>query len=202
MTLPARFFVTGTDTDVGKTIACAALCAAGAYDYLKPIQSGVPGDSETVAALCGARVWPERWRLQRPASPHAAAADEGVRIALSDLSLPPAPRLIVEGVGGWLAPLAMDPPLWQSDLVRALGLPVLVVARTGLGTLNHTHLTCRALRADGVQILGLLLTGPPHPENERDLPRLTGAPVLARLPQVADPAADLALLAAAVRHLM
>lgn len=202
MKLPARFFVTGTDTDVGKTIACAALCAAGGYDYLKPIQSGVPGDSETIAALSGVRVWPERWRLQRPASPHAAAADEGVRIAVSDLSLPPARRLIVEGVGGWLAPLAMDPPLWQSDLVRALRLPVLVVARAGLGTLNHTHLTCRALRADSVQVLGLLLTGPPHPENERDLPRLTGVPVLARLPAVADPAADLAQLAAAVRHLM
>jgi dethiobiotin synthase len=202
MTLPDRFYVTGTDTDVGKTVACAALCAAGGYDYLKPIQSGVPGDSETVAALSGVRTWPERWRLRRPASPHAAAGDEGIRIALSELTLPPAPRLVVEGVGGWLAPLATQPALWQSDLVRALGLPVLVVARSGLGTLNHTLLTLRALRADGAIVLGVLLTGPAHAENERDLPRLSGVPVLGRLPRVDDPAAELPALTAAVRHLL
>lgn len=184
--IPDRVFVTGTDTDVGKTVTSAALCAAFGHAYWKPVQSGTADGSDraTVAALAGVPTFPEAYRLPRPASPHASAADVGVRLDVRALRLPDAPRLVVEGAGGWMVPFDLDPPTFTADLVRALGLPVIVVARTGLGTLNHTLLTLRAIRADGGEPVGLVLVGDPHPENERDLPRLGGVPVLARLPRV------------------
>lgn len=202
--IPDRVFVTGTDTDVGKTVVCAALCAAFGHDYWKPVQSGLhgPTDSNTVAKLTGlarVRTWPEAWRLQRAASPHAAAADEGLTLDVTRLHLPPAPRLVVEGAGGWMVPYSTQPPRFTADVVRQLDLPVLVVARTGLGTLNHTLLTLRALREDGVEVLGLVLCGAPHPENARDLALLGHVRVLATLPRVGDVARDFDQLVQAVR---
>lgn len=185
--IPDRVYVSGTDTDVGKTVTCAALCAAFGHAYWKPIQAGVPGDRETVAALAGVPTFPERWRLRRPASPHAAAAEEGVRINPESLTLPDAPRLVVEGAGGWRVPYATDPAVWTSDLVRHLRLPVIVVGRTGLGTLNHTLLTVDRVRADGCTLAGVVLVGERHPENERDVAALGQTTVLAVLPRVGLP---------------
>ena len=183
--LPSHLFVTGTDTDVGKTVVSALLCAAFGYDYFKPIQSGVEPctDSETVARLTDCTVHPERFKLLRPASPHAAASDEGLELRLEDFTLPTTELLVVEGVGGIAVPLCDDPLLWQVELIRHLNLPVIVVSRTALGTLNHTFLTVTHLREHGVGIAGIVLVGPEHPENERDLDRW-GAPVLARVPMV------------------
>lgn len=184
---PTRCYLTGTDTDAGKTVAAAALCAAHGLAYWKPVQSGLDGptDTETVRRLAPqVACWPEAHRLPRPASPHAAARDVGVRIDPAALRLPTDGPLLVEGAGGWSVPYAADPWIFQADLARALGLPVVVVARTTLGTLNHTTLTVRALRADGFEPAGLVLVGPHHAENEADLPALTGLPVLARLPRV------------------
>lgn len=179
--LPPRFYVTGTDTDVGKTFVSTLLCRALGLDYVKPVQSGLPADTDTVAQH-GVRTWPETWRLRNPKSPHRAAADDGAQIDIARVRLPDAPRLLVEGAGGWMVPLG--PGLWQADLVRHLDLPVLVVCRTTLGTLNHTSLTVRAIRADGLRMLGLIASGPPHPENLADLPGLTGVPLLAWVPRV------------------
>ncbi|MCB9765583.1 MAG: dethiobiotin synthase [Alphaproteobacteria bacterium] len=199
MRLPDRIYVTGTDTDVGKTVASAALCAAFGYRYWKPVQAGLDGETDTqvVARLSGVETFPEAFCLRRPASPHAAAADEGVVIDPSALR-PPEGRLLVEGAGGWCVPYHDEPLRWQAGLVRHLGLPVVVVARTGLGTLNHTFLTLRAIRADGVPVAGVLFVGDPHPENERDVARWGGAPVLGRLPRVADPDRDFPALVAAL----
>lgn len=183
MNLPDRLFVTGTDTDVGKTVVCALLCHALGYDYFKPVQAGRPHDSDTVRILAGCPVHPERHRLKRPASPHASAMDEGLTLSLADFTLPNAPRLVVEGAGGVAVPLCAEPPLWQVDLIRHFGLPTLVVARTGLGTLNHTFTALHYLKTHQIPVVGLVLVGDPHPENERDLDRW-GAPVLARVPQV------------------
>jgi len=193
--LPARFFLTGTDTDAGKTVAAAALCAARGYDYFKPVQAGLPADSAFVARMTTARVWPERWRLAAAKSPHRAATEP---LDLSTVALPPAERLLVEGAGGWCVPYG--PGLSTVDLVRHLGLPVVVVCRTGLGTLNHTTLTVRAIRADGVDVVGLVAVGPPHPENLADLPGLTGAPLIAWLPWVDDLERDFGQLVAAARQ--
>lgn len=199
--LPDRFFLSGTDTDVGKTVAAAALCAAHGLAYWKPVQSGsVDGtDTATVQRLApGVRTFPEAYRLTRPASPHTAARDDGVAIDVGSLALPDAPRLLVEGAGGWMVPLRADPWTWQAAIPRHLGLPVVVVARTGLGTLNHTFTCLRAIRADGCDVAGIVLVGDPHPDNEADL-AAHGAPILARLPRVADPAAGFATLMAAAQ---
>jgi dethiobiotin synthetase len=198
---PNPIYVTGTDTNVGKTFACAALCAALGRDYWKPVQAGLDGptDSEIVAKLSGARVWPERYRLKRAASPHAGSRDEGVVIQPTDFVAPTARPLVVEGAGGWMVPYATNPMVWQSDVVRALELPVVVVARTSLGTLNHTLSTLRAIRADSVRVAGLILVGEPHPENEEDLAVMGETTVLARLPRLDETAAQFATLVETIR---
>jgi dethiobiotin synthase len=164
--LPARLFVTGTDTGVGKTVVSALLLAGRGGRYWKPVQSGAEedSDSQTVAELSGRGpgcLLPEAYRLRAPLSPHRAALLDGVRIDLARLALPPLPAgepLVVEGAGGALVPLA--PGLLMTDLMAALGLPVLVVARSGLGTINHTLLTVEALRARGLAVAGVVLCGP------------------------------------------
>lgn len=198
--VPERFYVTGTDTDVGKTVVSAVLAKALGRPYFKPVQSGTPTDTSTVRALVGVPTHPEAVVLTRPASPHAAAHDEGRRITLEQLTAPPGP-LVVEGAGGWMVPYAVHGAevLWQADVVRHLGLPVVVVARTSLGTLNHTLLTLRAIRADGLEPVGLVLVGDPHPENERDLPVLGDVPVWARLDRVELPL-EIDVLVAALRQ--
>lgn len=182
--LPSQFFVSGTDTEVGKTVASAMLCRVLELDYWKPVQAGLEEetDSEKVARLAGATVHPERYRLLRPASPHAAAGDEGKLLRLSDFELPSAPRLLVEGAGGLRVPFCLDPLLWQTDLIQALGLPVVLVTRTTLGTLNHTFLSLAFLEQLGIPCLGLVAVGPPHAENLRDMPQLGGVPLLAYIP--------------------
>jgi len=199
--LPDRFFLTGTDTDVGKTVTAAALCAAHGLTYWKPVQSGLADgtDTDTVRRLVpGVRTLPEAWRLTNPASPHTAARDDGVAIDVGALTLPQADRLLVEGAGGWMVPLRIAPWTWQSAIPQHLELPVVVVARTGLGTLNHTFSMLRAIRADGCEVAGLVLVGDPHPDNEHDL-HTHGAPVLGRLPRVASLASDFGALVEAAR---
>ncbi|MDP3425805.1 MAG: dethiobiotin synthase, partial [Humidesulfovibrio sp.] len=147
-----KLFVTGTDTGVGKTVVCAWLCLHSGADYWKPVQSGYSAatgadrDADEVARLSGARVHPERHLLRLARSPQEAAAAEGLRIGLEDFSLPRTERpLVIEGAGGVLVPLNEDETML--DLMVRLGAPVLVAARTGLGTINHTCLTLAALRA-------------------------------------------------------
>lgn len=160
-------FVTGTDTGVGKTVACAWLARHWGADYWKPIQSGtVEGrDADTVARLAGLapeRIHPSAVELAAPLSPDAAARLEGRRIDLADFHLPATPRpLVVEGAGGVLVPL--NERDMMAHLIIRLGLPVVVVARTGLGTINHSLLTLEALRCRTVEIAGIVLVGPPQP---------------------------------------
>jgi dethiobiotin synthetase len=186
--LPEAFYVTGSDTDVGKTVVSALLCRALCATYWKPVQAGCEPctDRARVEAIAGVPTVPERYVLERAASPHAAAADEGLRLHPNDFELPHARPLVVEGAGGLMVPYAMDPVFWQSELIAHLDLPVVVVARSGLGTLNHTSLTLRSLAADGHTVCGLILVGPEHPENARDLAALHGVPVLARVDWVED----------------
>lgn len=167
------WFVTGTDTGVGKTVIAAALTLAlpGA-SYWKPIQSGIEGDpatdSEAVAQWTGSPVLPEAYRLRLPASPHVSAAAEGVTIERARLRLPPAPGpVIAEGAGGTLVPINADATM--ADLMTWLRLPIVLVARTSLGTLNHTLLSLEALRARQIDVRLLVLNGPPVPSTTATL---------------------------------
>ena len=156
----SALFVTGTDTGVGKTVVSAWLARHWQADYWKPIQSGLEtaSDSEWVRRWSGQTCHPEAYRLRTPVSPHLAARLDGRRIELEALVLPPAPRLIVEGAGGVMVPLNEDELML--DLMRRLRLPVMLVARAALGTINHTLLSVRVLREAGLEVLGVVLNGP------------------------------------------
>lgn len=220
----APVLVTGTGTDVGKTIATAALAAFARSAGLdvgicKPVQTGLapgePGDADEAARLSGVRRVLEVWRLPDPLAPETAARVAGVpQATLDDLlgpirrwldaaqDTPAAPaeqptaaasaateagRLdLIEGAGGVLVRLGTD--LTVLDLARSLDAPVVVVARAGLGTLSDTELTVRAIESAGLRCAGVVIGSWPYdPDlaerlNLEDLPRLTGVPVLGRVP--------------------
>jgi dethiobiotin synthetase len=195
--------VTGTDTDIGKTVVAAGIAGALGASYWKPIQAGTAEgtDSGSVEALSGLppeRILPEAYRLHLAASPHLAAETEGVEIDPRQLVLPTPRPLVVEGAGGVLVPARRDPPLFMADLFAAWHAPVLLVARTGLGTINHSLLSIEALRARGVTVAGIVMVGDPHPDNERIVPALSGVPLLGCLPRL-DPL-DRESLATAMAH--
>lgn len=193
------FIVTGTDTDIGKTVFSAGLAGVLGGYYWKPIQAGIDpqGDRETVSALSALpaeRILPEAYRLTTPASPHLAARIDGVEIALDRLALPQTDGpLVVEGAGGLMVPISERHLM--IDLFARWGKPVILCARTALGTINHSLLSIEALRARGVPIAGIAFIGDRHEENERIIPQFAGVRSLGRLPMV-DPLNPWALAAA------
>jgi dethiobiotin synthetase len=196
-----RLVICGTDTDVGKTVVSALVVQGLGARYWKPVQSGTDdgGDSGRVQRLLNLppeRLLSEAYRLQAPVSPHWSAERDGVLIDPERLALPAGDDpLVVETAGGLLVPLRRD---WlQIQQLERWQLPVLLVARSGLGTLNHTLLSLEALQRRGLAVLGLVLNGPPHADNPRTLEELGGVPVLLELPPL-DPL-DAAALAACWR---
>ena len=182
---PPRYDITGTDTGIGKTIFSAALVGALDGVYWKPVQAGTEEetDSQTVRRLSGARTLPEAWLLKMPASPHKAAAAEGVRIDPSALTLPLVDEaLVVEGAGGLMVPLTPDDLF--IDLFARWNIPLILCARTTLGTINHTLLSIEAIRARSIPFKGVAFVGAPDAENERIICALSGAPRLGRLDPV------------------
>lgn len=187
--MSARIIVTGTDTGIGKTVFSAAL--AGALDgfYWKPIQAGLDEetDSQTVLRLSGlaaGRVLPEAYRLRTPASPHLAAEIDGVTIEHQNLEIPERERpLVVEGAGGLLVPLTRT--ITYVDLMARWRVPVVLCARTALGTINHSLLSIEALRARGAAILGIAFIGEENVESERIITEMGKVRRLGRLPHVA-----------------
>ena len=178
--------VTGTDTGIGKTVFSAGLTAFLDGVYWKPVQSGLDEatDSETVARLSGLpqeRVLPEVWRLNTPASPHLSAALDGVMIEPDALQPPQTDRpLIIEGAGGLMVPLTPDVLL--IDVFARWSLPVVLCARAGLGTINHTLLSLEALRRRAVPVLGVALIGTYEAENARIIATKGAVKVLGCLP--------------------
>jgi dethiobiotin synthetase len=177
-------FVTGTGTGVGKTVLSAALMLRypGAR-YWKPIQTGPEDDTAEVRRLSGGQVLNHGIRLPDPVSPHLAARRAGTTI---DLSLLPtrdsdAAAFIVEGAGGVLVPV--NDAQTMADLMVLLGLPVIVAARTTLGTINHTLLTLEALLARSLKIAGVVMIGEADPENRAAIERYGGVKVIAEMPR-------------------
>ncbi len=183
-----RFVIVGTDTDVGKTVVSAAIVGALDAYYWKPVQSGLDGetDSQTVARLSGApadHILTEAWRLRRAASPHLAARDEGVDIDIAALNPPQCDgHLVIETAGGVMTPLS-DRAL-TIDVLERWRLPVIVVARTSLGTINHSLLTLEALRRRGVSITGIIFVGDADADAQRSIETIGGVRILGRLPKL------------------
>lgn len=222
---PSGCFVTGTDTEVGKTFSSAALLHAMRRDGrpaigMKPVASGSERtpqgwrNADALALQAASQPRPEYllvnpYALPEPTAPQIAARLAGTSVSLptilaahAALSAQAGGRVLVEGVGGWLAPLADG--LDQADLVRALGLPVVLVVGLKLGCLNHARLTERAIVADGCRWAGWIgnAVEPPGPHAEAYLDLLRRhlpGPCLGVLPHApgADPAALAANLAAA-----
>ncbi|MGD1211071.1 MAG: dethiobiotin synthase [Candidatus Acidiferrales bacterium] len=171
--MPSRFFITGTDTGVGKTVVSALLCAALDAIYWKPIQTGTceGTDRRTVmrlARLPQSRTIPEAYGFALPVSPHLAARRSGVRIDLRKIRMPRIAadeNLIVEGAGGALVPV--NGAHLMTDLMRRLKLPVFLVARTSLGTINHTLLSLAALRRARLDVRAVIMVGKPDRENRK-----------------------------------
>jgi len=186
--MPERFFITGTDTGVGKTVVSALLCAALDAIYWKPIQTGTREgtDRETVmklAQLAPAQTIAETYRFAPPVSPHLAARRAGVRIDLEKICSPriaARENLIVEGAGGALVPI--NRTQLMTDLMRHLKLPVLLVSRTALGTINHTLLSLAALRAARLKIGGVIMVGKPNKENRRAIEHYGDVEVVGAVP--------------------
>ncbi|MDT8760148.1 dethiobiotin synthase [Sphingomonas psychrotolerans] len=180
--------VTGTDTGVGKTVFAAALAGALGAAYWKPIQAGLDdgADSATVAALSGLapeRILPEAWRLRTPCSPHRAAELDGVTIDPDKLAVPPCDTpLVIEGAGGVLVPVTRT--LLYADLFARWQLPVVLVARTALGTINHSLLSIEALRARGIALLGIAFVGDAKEDSEATIAAIGGVRRLGRLPHL------------------
>lgn len=181
----SALIVTGTDTDIGKTIFSAALTEALQACYWKPVQSGLEAetDSEIVARLSGRPCLPEGYRLRLPASPHLSAEAEAVEINPAQLTLPQCNTpLVVEGAGGVMVPLNRRE--LYLDLFARWGAPVVLCARTSLGTINHSLLSLNALRGAGCDVVGIAFIGDPEPEVEDTICAFGKIPHLGRLPRL------------------
>ena len=179
----SRFVVSGTDTDVGKTVFCAGLAGMLGARYWKPVQAGLPGDSETVAELAGVEIVPEAYRLILPASPHQAAAEEGIAIEPDSLDPPDGP-LVIEGAGGLMVPLTRQTLFL--DVFARWRLPLILCARTRLGTINHTLLSIEAVRTRNILLHGVAFIGEANAESETIITEIGQVKRLGRLP-VIDP---------------
>jgi len=193
--VPSTVFITGTDTDVGKTMVAAVLTLGLGATYWKPIQSGSEPMTDTarvrsLTQLPSPHFLPEQFCLTQPLSPHAAAAIDGVDITLADFQLPTVTTsyLIIEGAGGLMVPLNQQD--YMIDLMGQLQVPVCLVARSTLGTINHTLLSLEQLRRAQIPVWGVVLNGPKNPGNREAIAHYGNVPILGELEPMAhlDPA--------------
>jgi dethiobiotin synthetase len=185
-----QFFITGIGTEIGKTVVSSILTEYLQADYWKPVQSGDLHWTDTMkvqSLISNEKSFfhPERHRLNAPLSPHASAALDGVQIQLSDFTLPQTSNhLIVEGAGGLMVPLN-DQDL-MLDLIHQLQIPVILVSRNYLGSINHTILSIEALKHRKIPIAGIVINGEPNPATESFIENYSQLPVLFRVGHMAD----------------
>lgn len=191
MTMQPAIVVSGTDTNVGKTVFSAALTRALKAQYWKPVQSGSIQDLDTqtvtyLAGLSEVDCLPEVYRLSQPLSPHRAAELDNTVIDAEKLYSFPAQwqgkqrPLIIEGAGGVMVPLTRH--TLYIDVMAHWQAPTIVCARTDLGTINHTLLTIDALRAKHISILGIAFIGDEQPDTIQTIHEFSGVDILGRLP--------------------
>jgi dethiobiotin synthetase len=182
------YIVTGTDTGIGKTTVAAMLALALDGMYWKPIQSGTDDgtDRQRVQALTqlpNDRLLPECYVLSQPLSPHRAAELDGIEIKAEALALPAVDRtLIIEGAGGLLVPITRHQ--LQIEVFANWGAPIILCARTALGTINHTLLSIEALRRRHMRLHGLIFVGDDNPDTMRTIAELSGARYLGLVPRL------------------
>lgn len=184
VSLPSQLFVTAIGTDSGKTLVSAILTQALKADYWKPIQAGLPRDTETVKSLVSnptSMFYTERHLLLHPISPHAAAEKENIRIHLHDFELPTTSRpLVVEGAGGILVPINEEH--FIIDLAEYLALPIILVANLYLGSINHTLLSIQELNRRKLNCVGIIFNGHANESSQDIIQKHSPFPVLFHVP--------------------
>lgn len=178
-----NIFISGSDTNIGKTLISAWLCAHSNYAYYKPIQTGCSSDSdsETISSLSPkTRVYPESYRFRLPLSPHLAARAENESIELDKIMLPQTKQLLIEGAGGLLVPI--NQKYLMIDLIGSFNLGVILVVSSRLGTINHSLLSIEALRMRKIPIHGVILSGPVNQDNADSIACYGKVDILAQVP--------------------
>lgn len=187
--MATKYFITGIGTGIGKTITSAVITEKLKADYWKPIQSGDLEQSDSLAIeslISNSKtvIHPETYRLTQPLSPHLSAKLDGINIELTQLLLPETDNtLIVEGAGGLMVPLN-DKQLIV-DLIKHLGLEVILVSQNYLGSINHTLLSINLLKQYQIAIKGIVFNGDTNSESESYILNYSQIPCLGRIPQLA-----------------
>ena len=183
-----QFIICGTDTDVGKTLISSFFVRGLNCFYWKPIQSGIQGETDSeyvqrVSQISPKKILKEAYVFNEPVSPHWAAEIDNVKLIKSNLNLPNIEKnLLVETAGGLMVPLTRD--FLQIDQIKIWNLPVILVCRSSLGTLNHTLLSIEALKKRKINILGLIINGTKHLDNPQTLKLFSGLPIIAEFPLI------------------
>jgi dethiobiotin synthetase len=183
-----QFVVAGIGTEIGKTFISAILTEALEADFWKPVQAGVPLDTDYISQhISNTKTYchPEGYRLKLPMSPHAAAAAEGLKIDLETLKVPETVNhLIIELAGGIMVPL--NSQQLNTDLISMWRLPVILVSQNYLGSINHTLLSCTVLRQLGISIAGIIFNGESNPATEDVILGFTGLKCIAKIPHMTE----------------
>ena len=182
-----RYFITGIDTEVGKTVVSSIFVEAFGLDYWKPVQSGDLHHTDTMkvqsyAANAG-EFLPEGFRLTEPMSPHISAKIDGVEIRLEDFNIPPNENLVIEGAGGLLVPINYDGD-YVADLIPRCNAEVILVSRNYLGSINHTLLSMAYLRSLEVNVRGIIIVGDPYESTEEIIQKNYDVEILMHVPIV------------------
>ena len=181
-----KFIVTGIGTDIGKTVVSSILAEALKATYWKPVQAGDLDNSDSIKIKkwCSesVQVLPEVFRLSQPLSPHSAAEIDNIKITANDLVLPEVDgNFILEGAGGIMVPLNQEGLLFV-DLIPMWNLPVILVSRHYLGSINHTLLTAEILQNRGIKIEGVIFVGDENKSTESIILSKTKLKLIARIP--------------------
>jgi len=183
-----QFVICGTDTDIGKTLISSFFVRGLNASYWKPIQSGIESqtDSQIVEKLTKVnkeKIINEAYVFTKPVSPHWAAEIDQRIINLMFLKLPKVyGSLIIETAGGLMVPITRN--FLQIDQIEKWGLPIILVCKSGLGTINHTLLSIEALKKRNINILGLVINGEKHLDNPKTLVEFSGIPIIAEFPYI------------------
>lgn len=181
------FAITGIGTDVGKTVVSAILVEALKASYWKPVQAGdlLHSDSIKIRTLCPeANILNEIYSLTKPLSPHAAAKIDGISIDMVDFALPALrEHLIIEGAGGVMVPLN-DNGLTYLDVFEQWRVPVVIVSRHYLGSINHSLLSIETLKNKGIEIAGVIFVGDENKATEEVILNNGEVKMLGRIPWV------------------
>ena len=187
--MPNQFIIAGIGTEIGKTLISAIFRQGMQADYWKPVQSGNPEEADALfigqmTRVPEGKIWDSSYMLSQPLSPHTAAEIDGIRISLDHIQLPLTERsLIVELAGGLMVPLNESET--NLDLIAHVALPVILVSKNYLGSINHTLLSYEILKAKQIPIAGIVFNGPANASGERFILQHTGLKVLLRVPELA-----------------